>query len=116
MATIPYSIGPVSLTAAAAVYAAAPASNYLTTKKVTVTNISAAAVTFTLYKVPSGGAPLPANLLVTALTIPANTVNGGVKEIYEAENQILNPGDTLQAFAGTAAVLNLSIAGILQTT
>jgi hypothetical protein len=116
MATIPYTLETAVLTAGVLAYVTAPVATYLTTKKVTVTNTTGAPVTFTLYKVSAAGAPSAANLLVGALTIPANTVNGGVKEIYEAENQILYPGDTLQAFASAAASLNLNVSGILQTT
>jgi hypothetical protein len=94
----------------------APGGNYLTTKKVTITNVTAAAVTLTCNKVPSGGSAGAGNVVVSAMTIPANTVNGGIKEIYELENQILAPGDALQFSAGTAAALNLSVAGICQTT
>ncbi len=104
------------LTASVATYVTTPANQYFTSKKVTVSNTSASAVTLTIYKVPSGGTAGSGNLLVGGLTIPANTVNGGVKEIYEAENQIFYQGDTLQAFAGTAAVLNLNVSGIMQTT
>lgn len=116
MATVPYTMEPATLTAAAATYVTCPANQYLTTKKVTVTNTSASSVTFSLYKVPSGGTAGTGNLLISGLVIPANSVNGGVKEIYEAENQILQAGDTLQALAGTASVLNLNVSGILQTT
>jgi hypothetical protein len=103
------------LTIAAATYLTAGASTYATTKKVTVTNVTANAVTLTLYKVPNAGTAGATNTLVSAMVIPPNTVNGGVKEIYEAENQTLAPGDTLQALAGTAAALNLNISGIQQT-
>lgn len=115
MATIPYIMQPATLTATAAAYVTCPQNQILTTKKVTVTNTSANAVTLTLYKVPSGSTPGTGNLLIGALTIPANTVNGGVKELYEAENQMLQPGDTLQALAGTAGVLNLNVSGLTQT-
>ena len=116
MATIPYTLEPAVLTAAVLAYVTAPVNTYLTTKKVTVTNTTAASVTLTIYKVPAAGTPIAGNLLVGALVIPGNTVNGGVKEVYEAENQILYPGDTLQAFASAAASLNLNVSGILQTT
>jgi hypothetical protein len=116
MATVPYTMQPTTLGAAAAVVVTCPANQYLTTKKVTLTNQTGSPVAATLYKVPSGGVPSASNLLLSGLVIPANTVNGGIKELYEAENQILYAGDTLQAFAGSAGALNLNISGILQTT
>jgi hypothetical protein len=116
MATVPYTMQPAVLTGAVATYVTTPVNQYFTSKKVTVSNTSASAVTLTIYKVPSGGTAGVTNLLIGALTIPGNTVNGGVKEIYEAENQIFQAGDTLQALAGTAAVLNLNVSGIMQTT
>jgi hypothetical protein len=116
MATIPYTMQPAVLTVAAVAYVTTPANQYLTTKKVTVTNTSASPVSLTIYKVPSGGTAGVGNLLLSGFVIPATSVNGGVREIYEAENQIFYAGDTLQAFAGTAAVVNLNVSGILQTT
>lgn len=116
MATQPYTLEPLQLAASVAAVLTCPVNQYLTTKKVTLTNTSASPVAITLYKVASGGSPTTANLLISGLVIPANTSNGGVKEIYEAENQTLLAGDSLQAFAGTAAVINLNISGILQTT
>lgn len=115
MATYTYAIATAALTAVAATYATSPANSTLTLKKVTVTNTSGVAVNVTLYKVPSAGAAGTSNLLASGLTIPPNTVNGGVKEIFEAENQTLLAGETLQALAGTAGVLNLNLAGIIQT-
>lgn len=116
MATVPYTMQPATLPVAAAVLVTCPANQYLTTKKVTITNPTASPVALTLYKVPSGQAPGAANLLVSGLVIPANTVNGGIKELYEVENQILYAGDTLQGLAGSAGALILNVSGILQTT
>jgi len=115
MATVPYTMQPATLTTSTATYVTCPSNQYLTTKKVTLTNTTASAATATFYKVPSGGTAGTANQIIGAVTIPANTVNGGVKEIYELENQILQAGDTIQALAGTAS-LNLNVSGILQTT
>jgi hypothetical protein len=116
MATVPYTLEPVQLPAAVASQVTCGANQYLTTKKVTCTNTTASPIAVTIYKVPSGGSPGATNILVGGMVIPANTVNGGIKEIFEAENQILYPGDSLQAFAGTAAAVNLNVSGILQTT
>lgn len=115
MATSPYKLDPTQL-ATSLVALVSSSSMYLTTKKVTVTNVTSSAVTLTVNKVPNGGSAGSTNVLVSALSIPPNTINGGVKEIYELENQILAPGDALQFQAGTASALNLSVAGILQTT
>jgi hypothetical protein len=116
MATVPYVMEPAVIPTAAAALVTCPANQYLITKKVVCSNSTAAAVSLTVYRVPSGGAASAANVIFTGLTIPANTVNGGAKELYELENQILNAGDTLQAFAGTASALVFSCSGILQTT
>jgi hypothetical protein len=116
MATIPYTLEPIQLAAAVAVVLTCPPNQYFTSKKVTVTNTSASPVAVTFYKVPSAGTPVTANLLLGALVVPGSGTNGGVKEIYELENQILYAGDTLQAFAGSAATVNLNVSGIMQTT
>lgn len=116
MATTPYTLETTQLGATAGQVLLCPANQYLTTKKVTVTNTTTNPVTITVYKVASGGTPSSSNLLVNGLTIPGSGTNGGVKEIYEVENQTLLAGDSLYAMAGTAAVLNLNVSGILQTT
>ena len=115
MATAPFTQQSQQLPNAAAPVLTSPVGFYTTTKKVTVTNTDTAAIPVTIYKVPSGGSADDTTLLVDAKNVPPNTINGGVLELYEVENQTLNPGDALWAFAGTAAKVNLNISGIQQT-
>lgn len=96
------------LTASAATYYTAPSNTRTVLKKVTVCNSTAGAVTFTAYKVPSGGTAGVTNIVTSAKSIAA----GATYEAFELENHVLMPGDTLQAFAGSAASLTMAVSGI----
>ena len=98
----------VQLTNAAATYYTAPALTTTILKKLTVTNSTAGAVSLTVYLVPSAGTAGVTNIVTSAKSIAA----GAVYEAYEAENHVLNPGDTLQAFASAGASLTLRASGI----
>ena|SRR6185312_1712785 len=115
MATQPFTIQSIQLATAEAAVLTSPSGFYTTTKKVTVTNVTASATTLTMHKVPSGGTPVDTNMIIDALNVPPNTIAGGSLEIFVAENLTLNPGDTLQAKAGTATAININISGIQQT-
>ncbi|MFZ0591498.1 MAG: hypothetical protein WAM39_13620 [Bryobacteraceae bacterium] len=116
MATSPITVQSTQLTTSAATVLTSPAGFWTTTKKVTASNVSSSAVTVTVYKVASGGSAGSTNTLIYQKTIPPNSINGGVVELYEAENQTLAPGDTLQALCSAATSLNINISAIEQTT
>ena len=115
MATAPFTVQSTQLDITEAAILTSQTGFYTTTKKVTVTNVTTSAATLTMHKVASGDTPADTNMIIDAMNIPPNTIAGGVLEIFVAENQTLNPGDTLQAKAGTAASLNINISGIQQT-
>jgi hypothetical protein len=96
------------LTASAATYYTSPVNTTTLIKKLTVTNTTGSAVTVTVNLVPSGGTAQASNTVTPAIAVPA----GRTYEVFEAENHVLAPGDTLQAFAGSAASLTLKGSGI----
>jgi hypothetical protein len=96
------------LGASVAVLYTVPASTTSIVKKLTVTNTSASAVTVTIYLVPKGGTPSAANCVTSGQAIAP----GAVYEAFEAENQALATGDTLQAFASAAASVSLRASGM----
>lgn len=83
---------------------------YTATQRVVVTevliaNTSSAAVTVTVYFVPSGGIAGVTNVVVPEAPVPANTL-----AILELRTP-LAPDDTIQAFQGTADKVTLTISG-----
>jgi len=105
-------ITPAQLTNAAATYYTAPANTKCVIKKLTFTNTSAAPVTVTVYLVPAAGAAGVTNCIWYQVTIPAAAVAvNPTRECYEAENQVLEAGDFLQALAATGAVITIQGAG-----
>jgi hypothetical protein len=98
----------VQLTAVVVSYYTPAALTTCVLKKLTATNSTAGAIALTVYLVPSGGAPGVTNIVTSAKSIAA----GATYEVYEAENHVLQPGDSLQAFASAGASLTLRASGI----
>lgn len=69
--------------------------------KATATNTTVSAATLTVHIVPFGGTASTANMVTSAVSVPA----GAVYEIFELEGQILSPGDFIQMLSGTASAL-----------
>ncbi|HSW48630.1 MAG TPA: hypothetical protein VLH09_00575, partial [Bryobacteraceae bacterium] len=67
-------------------------------RRLTLTNTSAVDETVTIYLVPRGDTAGAANMLVSALSVPA----GKTAVVREAEGHILEPGGTIQAVKGAA--------------
>jgi hypothetical protein len=110
---IPTEIAPAQLTGSAAAYytsPATPAPVRSIIKKLVFANNSVNAETVTVYLVPNGGSAGVTNIVWVAKTLAA----GETKECFEAENQVLLPGDTLQALASTAAKVTLT-GSVIQT-
>lgn len=84
-------------------YAAGPTA---LVRRMIVCNPTAAAVTYTLYLVPSGGTAAAANALCSAVSIAA-----GQSQIFDWE-QDLNPGDFLADLASAAASLTVTVSGV----
>ena len=100
-------IEPVRLTAAAAIIYTAPTNFRGTVKQLTATNTTATARTITVYRVPSGGSPSTTNTVISAETIPPSG-NGNKSLADRFANQVLNPGDTLQALCSAADAVSMT--------
>lgn len=90
------------LTTAAAILATGAANAQTLVTKAVFTNTDTSARLLTVYIVRSGGSPGTANTVTYQTSL-------GAKQTYEAteiEDQILGPGDTIQAKADAAAVVN----------
>lgn len=74
-------------------------------KELVVSNISASAASFSMHVVPSGGTASSSNLMVPALSISPNSF------LTIDFNEVLNAGDTLQAFASAATTINVMASG-----
>lgn len=96
--------------AAAAQYTAQGVTSKIS--KLTLTNTSNAAVAVTIYLVPASGTPGSGNLLYGPISIPASGSGGANSvDVVVAEGHVLNPGDSVQAFAGTPGVVGMRISG-----
>lgn len=84
-----------ALATSVTLYYTAPALTRTVLKKLTVCNSTVTASSLTVYLVPNGGSPDITNIITAARPVAA----GQTYEAYEAENQVLMPGDSLQAFA-----------------
>ena len=103
-------IDPVQLPSAVAVLYTAPAGRRAIIKKMICVNNDPGpgSQMITFYRVPMGGTPGVANDIIPVSVAPLST-----EEIYLLENATLRPGDTLQGFATTAAVVTLHLDGLL---
>lgn len=96
------------LTASAVTQYTAPALTKCIIKKVTICNTTAAPQTCTIYLVPNAGTAGAANTVLSAKTIPANSVY----EAFECENHVLEAGDFIQALASAISSLTFAASGI----
>ena len=92
------------LTTAAATAIAASALAQLTILKATANNTDSSAHTITVYRVPNGGSPSASNAVLTAYPVAANTA-----VVLPLSGQTLTDGQTLQAIASVASVVNLNV-------
>jgi hypothetical protein len=104
----PANLGQGTLTAAAVAYATASGASKVIIKQATFTNTDTVARTITVYRVPSGGAAAAGNLIIQAQSLSA----GQSYDPPSLKNMVLNPGETLQALASTAAVVNVFVSGL----
>jgi hypothetical protein len=75
-------------------------------RRIIVANPTAAAVTYTLYLVPSGGTAGAANVI-----FPATSIAAGQVQIFDLE-QDLYPGDFMADLASVAASLTVTASGV----
>ena len=75
------------------------------------TNVDTAARTITVHRVPAAGTPAAANEVIGAFVLNAVGQSGHTYTAPELAGMVLNPGDTLQAFADVAAKVNITVSG-----
>lgn len=75
--------------------------------KFTVTNVTGSAATLSVYIVPSGNSAAANYMIVSALSIAANTAI----DLTTLQNQILTQGDSLMALAGTGSAVVVRVSG-----
>ena len=98
----------VELTNADVTQYTSPALTKTVIKAANVVNRTAGAVSITVNLVPSGGAVANANLVISALSIPA----GQSYQCPELINQVLEAGDFLSAKASAGASLDFTASGV----
>lgn len=98
-------------TAAAAVYTS-PAGTWTQINKVTAQNTDASSQTVTIYMVPTGGSAGSTTITTNAQALSPGQTWNSPWEI----GHVLNPGDSLQAKASAAAVVNFLVSGTQFTT
>lgn len=112
MQRIPLPIPAAQLTTSAAAYYTTPGGGTVATiNNLSLTNTTATAATVTVHRVPSGGTPTAANMIVSAYSIPA----GKTYCPPQAQGLHLSTGMTLQALSDTAAAITL-VGGLYETS
>lgn len=107
---VPQNLVPtVALTTGAVAYIAGAPSSKTIVQKATLSNVTAGAVTFTMYRVPSGGSAGAGNTIVQTKGLAA----GEVYIANELNGLVLDPGDTIQALASAGASINFTASGVI---
>lgn len=97
------------LTTSAATYITAAANSQTIIKRAVFTNVTGGAVTFTVYRVPSGGSAVTGNEI-----IPARSIAAGATDLApELSNMVLNAGDFIAALASTGTSINMFASGFV---
>lgn len=97
-----------TLTASAATYVTAAGVSKVVIKSAVFTNTDTVARTITVHRVPSAGSASAGNMVISAFSLSA----GQAYVAPELANMVLNAGETLQALASTAAVVNINVSGL----
>ena len=102
--------GPATLANAPAVIYTAPASSIVFIQSAVFANTDATGIhTITVYVVPSGGGIGAATTVVPKQSIsPSSTYKSS-----ELAGVVMNPGDTIEASADTAALVTYTISGFV---
>lgn len=111
MKRIPVAIPSIQLGATATLIYTAPTATTSTIGNMSFSNTSGSPVAITVYNVPSAGSAGTTNIVVPSFTLSAG-------QSYVPPQLIglsLAPGATLQALAGTAAVINAQ-GGVYETS
>lgn len=102
--------GGVVLGTSAAAIVTGAASQLAIVKRAVFTNFSGSAASLTVYRVPSGGTPGNATEIIAAQSLAP----GQAYVAPELANAVLNPGDTIQAFASAGTSISAQIWGYTQ--
>lgn len=78
-------------------------------KRAVFSNPTGAAVTFTVYRVPSGGSISTGAIVISARSIAA----GGTDLAPELSDMVLNAGDSIEALASAASSINAFASGFV---
>lgn len=97
--------GPSALTTSSATVYTVGVGKTAVAKQFIFNNTSATAVTVTVNLVPNGASLLTSNQIISSTSVPANS------QLIWAADIPLIAGDSFQALASTAAVVNLVISG-----
>lgn len=97
------------LTTTATTYVTGASNSQTIIKRAVFTNVTAGAVTFTVYRVPGGGTAAAANTIIPTRSIAV----GGTDLAPELANAVLNPGDTIQALASALSSINVFVSGFI---
>lgn len=82
-------------------------------KRLVIINTDSASQAVTIYNVTSAGSPSAANQVLPAFVLAPSGNPGATYVVSELTDKILNPGDTIQAFATTAAKVNIIASGFV---
>ena len=74
-------------------------------KQLLATNTTATASTVSVHLVPTSGTTTTSNLIFASVPVPPNST------LVIDLAQVMNAGDSLHAFAGNAATVNLTVSG-----
>lgn len=76
-----------------------------TVKELLISNVSGGTQSLSVHFVPTGGIASSANLMIPALAISPSSL------LTIDLNQVLNAGDTIQAFSSATSSINLMVSG-----
>lgn len=108
MATTPIVIDPgTELPNAVATQYTAPVGKIIRIASYAICETTNAAITYTIHLVPSGGSASDANMIANAVSVAAKKS----VLVVPAIGQVLEAGDTIQAFASTASALTQRVSG-----
>lgn len=84
-----------------------PASTKAVIHRFTATNTTAGVLTLTVYIVPNGSAAAASNMVVSALSIGANTT----ADVSQIQDHVLDAGDFISVVASAATSITIRASG-----
>lgn len=107
MAVIPTALQPGLVLSNTAQIIVSVASGKAVVKRAVFLNSTGLAAALTVYRVPAGGAPATANVIISARSIAA----AGSDLAPELANMVIAPGESLQAMTDVATGVNAFVSG-----